>query len=129
MPGLTPKQVYQTLNVPPSTLRRWAVTFSDYLSPQEPGKHRAYTPGDLVTFRKIQYLLDQGLIYEDIKPKLNVVELPLDPSNSALALTEYTQMIESALASVQSLKSRLDRLESWAALPWHKRIFTKPPTD
>lgn len=131
---ITPKQISDSLEVPPSTLRRWANRFDNHLSPHEPGKHRSYTPTDFDTFRKIQNLLDQNLTYDEIESKLDLVETPPDKSNSLLLLKDYTQIIEEARANVQILRSQMDnqdkrikQLEAWISLPWYRKIFTKPP--
>ena len=48
----TPKQIYETLTISPSTLRRWAKRFENHLSVEDhtPGKHREYTVEDLNIF-------------------------------------------------------------------------------
>jgi len=130
---LTPKQVSETLTVPSSTLRRWSKRFSKHLTPHEPNTHRTYNTSDLETLRKIRDLLKDGLTYAEIEPKLDIIE----PDKTALLnLTDFNQVLETTRATVQSLRdqlenqnNRLENLENYLSLPWHKRIFTKPPKD
>ena len=71
----TPAQVAQTLNCPPSTLRRWAKHFAAFLSPQS-GKKRVYTIADIDTLKRIQELSAKGLSYDQIAQTLTVVSAP-----------------------------------------------------
>jgi len=130
---LTPKQISETLTVAPSTLRRWSKRFSKHLTPHEPNTHREYSTSDLETLRKIRDLLEDGLTYDDIEPKLDIIE----PKETALLnLADFNQVIEQARASIQKLQSQIDdqaqkieKLENYLSLPLHKRIFTKPPKE
>jgi len=131
---ITPKQASQSLNVPASTLRRWSKEFSDHLSLHKPGSHREYTTSDMSTLRKIRDHLDQGLRYEDIHNQLDIIEEAPDKSTALLLIEDYTQALEDAQAIVQALKSKMDNqdqrikaLEDYLSMPFHKRIFTKPP--
>jgi DNA-binding transcriptional MerR regulator len=132
---ITPKQVSETLDIAPSTLRRWAKRFSDHLSPHEKGKHRSYTPSDLTTFQNIKTLLDQNLTYDEIENKLDVLPAPQTNQTSALLnLADFTQIMEEISANNQILRSqiekqteRLNKLEEYITLPWYKKLFTKPP--
>lgn len=133
----TPKQIFETLTISPSTLRRWAKRFENHLSIEdhEPGTHREYTPEDLHVFRTIQTHLENGLTYAEIEQRLNVVEDPEpEPSTALLSLPEFQNAIETARAAVASMKMEIEELKTWQAemnawlvLPWWKRIFTKPP--
>jgi DNA-binding transcriptional MerR regulator len=130
---LTPKQVSETLTVPSSTLRRWSKRFSKHLTPHEPYTHREYTTSDLETLRKIRDLLEDGHTYDDIEPKLDIIE---PKENALLNLADYNQVLEATRATVQSLRdqletqnNRLEKLENYLSLPFYKRIFTKPPKD
>jgi len=132
---LTPKQISETLTVAPSTLRRWSKRFSKHLTPHEPNTHREYSTSDLETLRKIKELLDAGLTYDDIEPKLDVIE-PSETDKALISLSDFNQVIEQARASIQRLQSQIDdqaqkieSLENYLSLPFYKRIFTKPPKD
>jgi len=132
---ITPKQVSETLDIAPSTLRRWAKRFSDHLSPHEKGKHRSYTPSDLNTFQNIKNLLDQNLTYDEIEKRLDVLPAPqTDKQTALLNLADFTQIMEEISANNQILRSQIDKqnerinkLEEYITLPWYKKLFTKPP--
>lgn len=132
---LTPKQISETLTVPTSTLRRWSKRFSKHLTPHEPKSHRTYNTSDLETLRKIRDLLKNGLTYDQIDPKLDIME-PSENENAIMNVVDFNQVLEQARASIQRLQSQIDnqadkieRLENFLSLPFYKRIFTKPPKD
>jgi len=132
---LTPKQISETLTVPTSTLRRWSKRFSKHLTPHKPNTHRTYNTSDLETLRKIRNLLDDGLTYDDIDPKLDIIE-PSENETALMNLADFNQVLEQARASIQKLQSQIDtqaekieRLENYLSLPFYKKIFTKPPKN
>ena len=128
----TPAQVAQTLNTPPSTLRRQAKYFASYLSPQS-GKKRTYTISDIDTLRRIQDLSAQGLSYDQIAQTLSVVSQP--PADTALvSVADFAQALESAHAQLASLQAQvaqqaeeLQAIKAWLRLPFYKRLGKKPP--
>ena len=128
----TPAQVAQTLNCPPSTLRRQAKYFAAFLSPQS-GKKRSYTIADLDTLKRIQELSAKGLSYDQIAQTLSVVSQP--PADTALiSIADFAQALESAgaqLAAVQAQLTQqaqeLDAIKAWLQLPFYKRLGKKPP--
>ena len=128
----TPAQVAQTLNTPPSTLRRWAKHFAAFLSPQS-GKKRTYTIADIDTLKRIQDLSAQGLSYAQIAQTLTVVSQP--PADTALiSLADFAQALESAHAQLAAVQAQLnqqaqelDAIKAWVRLPFYKRLGKKPP--
>ncbi len=128
----TPAQVSQTLSCPPSTLRRWAKHFADFLSPQ-PGKKRSYTVADIDTFKRIQELSAQGLSYAQIAQTLTVVSQP--PADTALVnIADFARALEGAHAQLASLQAELTQqaeelqaIKAWLRLPFYKRLTKKPP--
>jgi len=128
----TPAQVAQTLNTPPSTLRRWAKHFAAFLSPQS-GKKRTYTVADIDTLKRIQDLSAQGLSYAQISQTLTVVSQP--PADTALiSLADFAQALESAHAQLAAVQAQLtqqacelDAIKAWVRLPFYKRWAKKPP--
>ena len=128
----TPAQVAQTLNTPPSTLRRWAKHFAAFLSPQS-GKKRTYTVADIDTLKRIQDLSAQGLSYAQISQTLTVVSQP--PADTALiSLADFAQALESAHAQLAAVQAQLtqqaqelDAIKAWLQLPFYKRLGKKPP--
>jgi len=137
---LTPKQIYETLTISPSTLRRWAKRFEEYLSLEnhEPGTHREYTANDLSIFKTIQTHLDNGLTYAQIEDELATAVNTPGPSMALAALPEFQNAIEEFRANnaainellfleLDELKNWKTEFNKWASLPWWKRIFTTPP--
>ena len=128
----TPAQVAQTLNTPPSTLRRWAKRFAAFLSPQS-GKKRTYTIADIDTLKRIQDLSAQGLSYAQIAQTLSVVSQP--PADTALiSLADFAQALESTHAQLAAVQAQLtqqaqelDAIKAWIQLPFYKRWAKKPP--
>ena len=128
----TPAQVAQTLNCPPSTLRRQAKYFAAFLSPQS-GKKRTYTVADIDTLKRIQELSAQGLSYAQIAQTLTVVSQP--PADTALiSVADFAQALESAHAQLASLQAQvsqqaqeLSAIKAWLQLPFYKRLGKKPP--
>ena len=128
----TPAQVAQTLNCPPSTLRRQAKYFAAFLSPQS-GKKRTYTIADIDTLKRIQELSAKGLSYAQIAQTLTLVSAP--PADTALvSVADFAQALESASAQLASLQAQiiqqaeeLDAIKAWLRLPFYKRLGKKPP--
>lgn len=132
---ITPKQASETLKVPPSTLRRWAVRFDDFLSPQ-PGKKRSYTVEDLDVFRRIKQMSAEGFTLDQIANLLPVTESPDDQTTDLVTLPDFVQALQYAQDRVGDLQSqvdnqddRLSRLEDWLTLPWYKRLTKRPDDD
>lgn len=136
-----PKLVSEMLDIPPSSLRRLSSEFKDFLS-KSPGRHRRYSEEDINTLRRVRELTGQGMTIERIKTQLRLVEEPPEKKTDALALVptiagELARMDDNYRAVARELeelrqdrerdRERLERLEQWAALPWYKRLFTRPP--
>ena len=71
-----PGEVSDYLNIPSSTLRRYARLFSKYLSPSAQQRRRKYTSTDLEIFEKIKTLSADGVLIDEIGPLLD--EMPID---------------------------------------------------
>jgi DNA-binding transcriptional MerR regulator len=137
---LTPKQICETLEISPSTLRRWANQYLT-LEEHEPGQHRTYTPNDLTTLQTVKTLLANGLTRNAIKSRLAVLDQPEpttepNPSTALLALPEFQMAIENARATIASMQTEIEELQrfktefqEWANRPFWQRIFRKPPTE
>lgn len=137
---ITPAQVSDSLNVPASTIRRWAARFENYLSPRK-GKKRSYTTADLDTFRRIRDYSASGFSLDRIAELLAVVESPADQSTELMRLSDFVQSLEIAHAAVTRLQNQIDdqsnqleeqqariqSLEEYITLPWYKKITQKPP--
>jgi DNA-binding transcriptional MerR regulator len=114
----TPAQVSSMLDIPASTLRRYAVQFSEYLSASANQKRRrSYTQGDILVLGKIRELTGQGLPVEDIAGRLPMVDNE-PPEKSALALVPdiaselaHAQTVaRNALQLVQELTSQVEKI-------------------
>ena len=152
----TPGYVSDFLNVPGSTLRRWAVRFEKYLSPQPPeaGRHRVYSAQDLETFRTIRDLTAKGQGLKTIETILQTLppgvfasdhEEPASPKQdqaaqgepgpgSALMVMGFSRELGNHDAQLKALQDqinlqndRLAALTEYLALPWYKRIGKRPP--
>ena len=130
---ITPSQVSESINVPASTIRRWAARFEKHLSPRK-GKKRSYTISDLDTFRKIRDLSNSGHGLKKISEMLDVVEIPEDQSTALMNLADFVQAFEMVNAQMLQLQDKLDDqdqrikdLEDWINTPFYKRIGKKPP--
>ena len=149
----TPKQISDMLNIPPSTVRRYAVDYADLLSSQaaQEGKKRRYTDNDVLTLRRVRELVAQHKGPGEVRALLQVIEQQPpaaqgeQPAEKALAiaypeLLEQLEYIKSALANkdaqINELTARLTALEQQAAqaaqlerdrqaAPWYKRLFAK----
>ena len=76
---VTPKLVRETLIVPSSSIRSWALRLEDVLSKQV-GKKRIYTLEDVDTFRKIRDLSKQGRNLDAIEAELRVFKPKVQPT-------------------------------------------------
>jgi len=130
---ITPSQVSESLNVPASTIRRWAARFEKHLSPRK-GKKRSYTIDDLNTFRKIRDLSNSGHSLNKISEMLDVVEIPEDKTTGLMNLADFVQAFEMVNANMLQLQDKLDDqdqrikdLEDWINTPFYKRIGKRPP--
>ena len=135
---ITPKQVSESLNVPSSTIRRWAVRFEDVLSKQD-SKKRMYTMEDLDTFRKIRDYSKQGKSLDNIADKLKIVASKVDqeqkPETGLIlhpVLVSFMQNIAEQNVALQlqanKLQEQVDQLTAWISLPWYKRIGKHVPS-
>ena len=134
---ITPKQVSESLNVPSSTIRRWAARFEDVLSKQE-SKKRMYTMEDLDTFRKIRDYSKQGKSLDNIADKLKIVASKVDqeqkPETGLILhpeLVRFMQDIAEQNVALQlqadKLQEQVDQLIAWVSLPWYKRVGKPAP--
>lgn len=133
---VTPKQVSETLNVPSSTIRRWALRFEDVLSKQE-GKKRIYTLEDVDTFRKIRDFSKQGRNLDAIEAELRVFKPKVQPTEEKglIIHPEVLKVMQEINAQnvalqlqVDKLQEQTDQLIAWVSLPWYKRIGKPAPS-
>lgn len=141
-----PNEASKLLNIPESTLRRLALQFKDYLSPQT-GRKRHYTQRDLSILQQARDMLESGLTVKLVSARLEkITELMPDeqpteqepePDNASPVLNQLAvldKQYSSLLSELERLRDerqvdreRLARLEAWLSLPWWRRLFTSPP--
>ena len=108
----TPGQVSELLEIPPSTLRRWASLFGEYLSEQANRYRRSYTAQDVATFEHIKELSSRGILLKDIPEHLDNVVIADDQpaeNTSALLATKDAQQLRSVLAQLRSDQEDTDQ--------------------
>ena len=134
---ITPGQVSETLNIPPSTIRRWAVRFADMLSPQDSIK-RMYSMQDLNTFRQIRDYSRQGKSLDNIADKLKIVPARVEAEQNtetglivhpevAKVLNRITESNIALQLQLDKMKDQQNKLIAWLMLPWWKRLFNQMP--
>lgn len=113
----TPGQVAQMLDIPPSTLSRYARVYKSYLSEGAKLRRRAYAESDIVTLARIRKYSDEGMSDEEVKARLQIIEeAPTDKSALALVpslakeLEHAQSTARNALALVESLVASVERL-------------------
>ena len=126
---ITPGQVSAQLNIPSSTIRRWAVRFEQYLSHQD-GIKRVYTLEDLDTFRRIRDLSKQGKSLDNIADKLKIVPSKVEPieEKGLMIHPGILQAMQEINAQNVALQLQVDQLQAqvdWLMLPWWKKISKK----
>lgn len=134
---ITPGQVSVSLNIPGSTIRRWAVRFEKYLSHQD-GIKRMYTMEDLDTFRKIRDYSKQGKSLDNIADKLKTVSPKVEPEQNTetgmIVHPEVARVLHNLASQNVAMQLQLDQLQAehekllaWLMLPWWKRLFKRIP--
>ncbi len=129
---LTPKQTAETLRVSTSTLRRWSIEFSAFLTTRK-GVRRLYSVDDLAMLKQVKDWFNEGLNTDQIRdalPHLDraktdtaLVNLKDFASALSLAMAENAKLT----AKVDNMDKRLEALEAWIMSPWYKRIGKHPP--
>jgi len=127
---LTPSQVADTLETPPSTIRRWSARFERYMSfAHSTGQKRLYSLEDLAFLRKVRDLSKQGLPLSKIEQTLKAEVVQADPGETALMtisdVAEALAMAREAYASIErkneELQERVKALEEYIQTPWWRR--------
>jgi DNA-binding transcriptional MerR regulator len=112
-----PSEVSQFLDMPPSTLRRYARLFKKYLSPTGQQRRRKYTTQDIEIFEKIKTLSADGVPINDISGHLDNMPIdhqPVENTERGImpANPEVMQSLESTDAKLDQILERLDRMEN-----------------
>ena len=114
-----PGEVSNYLDIKPSTLRRYARLFAEYLSPSAQGRRRKYTDQDLEILQKIKTLAGDGMPIAEIGPLL--AEMPIDhetvidgdqaaTSGSSIVPMEIRRELESISKRDEVTNDKLDQI-------------------
>ena len=139
---LTPGQTAELLGISTRTLRRWSTAFTTSLSEgaRRKNRKRSYTGQDVETLRRAAELLNGGLTLKQAAERLPVVSPDKQTSAVMIApedqimlgrVMERTSMLTDTVTDHDERLDRIERrsrqLEEWAAGPWWRRMFGKPP--
>ena len=102
----SPQKIQQMLNLPPSTLRKYATLYSDHLSESAHRKSRKYTVADLAVLKRILALRDAGVPLDEISARLNVTEDPNPPEEN----------LTTTITTLERLQSQSDQIAKIALL-------------
>lgn len=129
---ITPKQASDTLQVSTSTVRRWSSDFEPFLSPRQ-GVKRLYSVDDIATLKRIRDFYKQGMNTAQVQDALQVVDRSAADSalitipDFAAALSQAQADQARLISKVNELADQVQALQDYFSLPWHKRIFKRPP--
>lgn len=143
----TPSQVSAMLEIPASSLRRYAVQFAPFLSRAgNQSRRRAYTQNDVLVFKRIRELTGQGVPLEEVASRLQIVKNE-PPEKNALALVPEIaaefQRLASQVARLPELENQIaalaeiiegeraarialeNELREYKNQTWFKRVFRR----
>ena len=102
------------LEIPPSTLRRYAAMFAHKLSDQKGRIHRLYSETDVLTFQQVKRLTNQNIPLEKIADRLEVIEeATKEDQRETLALIPgIASEIEAARSTAAAALAQLASLEA-----------------
>ena len=126
----TPGIAAELLSTPPSTLRRYAVLFADFLSSGARKRRRSYTQSDLDTLAQIKNLLIEGVLIADVPSKLEKVIDQDQPESKALTLPGLIVQLQDMQAAFDKQLAQIEQLQkrlTWLEQPFYKRIGRTPP--
>lgn len=133
----SPSQVSHMLEIPASTLRRYAVQFAPFLSPsgQRKNRRREYTQADVLTFQKIRDYSGQGLTPDEIAARLPLVDSEPATNNALALIPDIAAKFEEFAAAHANLNARLENQDARIAaleaelsekkIPWYKKLLKK----
>lgn len=130
----SPGEVSDMLDVPTSTLRRWARQFTPFLSGGARKRRRRYSQKDLTIFARIRDFAAQNMSMDDIAGELEGIidQISEEPDQTALTLPgllnrleDFAQHQKDQDDRISELQERIDRLERERAMLWYKRIFRR----
>ncbi len=129
-----PSEVTVFLDMPASTLRRYARLFKEHLSPTAQLRRRKYTALDIEIFEKIKTLSAEGVPIDDISSRLDETPIEHEPITDKTDQRAIVPINPEVIRQFDNMDDKLDRLLiEIAALraevkrPWYQRIFRRPP--
>lgn len=107
---ISPKAASELLNIPTSTIRRYAKTFKKYLSPEAQKRRRVYTDQDLAILSQIRDLSNKGFSLADIPEYLdNTIDIGDTPQpRRALTLPGVTEAIDEIRSQFEQYQDSQD---------------------
>ena len=120
---ISPGQLSELLDIPPSSLRRYVKRFGDYLSDDaNKTRGRSFNESDIAVIARIRDLAQHGEKLNDIPEKLeSIPEEISDEDINELQLTVVNKKIDNLIDTVLMLDARLSKLEQ----PLWKRILNR----
>lgn len=152
----TPQQASEMLDIPSSTLRRYANQFAAHLSEHATKQRtRRYTEQDIAILAQARELLREGKAPEQTNELLSVIGAEQPPPDKTLALIpsisqalsealdtarmlrtqvselseqqdKHSERLSSAENKLSELSDKLDALERESAIPWYRKILKRP---
>lgn len=130
MTEYTPREASRLLDVPASTIRRWAKRFSHRLSSGAQRRKRIYDQNDLDTFARIRDLSAQNHTLDEIDGMLGDIVYQTNDHQRSLSLPGVLREINGITGRVdehdqelKQLRQRLQKIEEDMDKPWWKRLF------
>lgn len=119
--GHTVSQAATMIGVSPSTIRSWASTFADHLSPgasPTAGNERLFTVADVAILQTVKAHRDTGASYDQINSRLQAIDptdlqpyIDIVPVTPAPTPTDSPQALQMALQFIQAIDDRTSPLQ------------------
>jgi DNA-binding transcriptional MerR regulator len=143
----TPDQVSEMLQVPLSTLRRYASQYSKHLSEHTKQRKRRYTEQDITILARARELLSNGHSPGEVNNLLSVISTEEQAPESTIALIpSISEALTEALDTARTLRAevdnheqrisdyehklseianKLDAIENTQNTPWYRKLFKR----
>ena len=139
-----PVEVQKLLDMPASTLRRYAATLEPHLSEHVARRPRSFTEEDIQIIQQAKEEVGKGVALKDVVPDLPIVEHPAteEESTSLVAgahaaiaayndlrgqLEEIADLMRAQADRIEQLEKDNKEMRDYLAQPWYKRVFGKAP--
>lgn len=110
----TPGEVSKLLDIPASSLRRYATLFMDQLSEGAHRKRgRVYNANDVGVFSQVREMTNDGMIIAEIQEKMGDIVIDIvDDDVSDLAVTHLAKELSGHDDRIRSLEQRIAEMEN-----------------